>query len=56
MVVGLVAWQYSGRLIGLLSFVVLFSIACWLVGFGWLVWILLVVSVGMFAGSLVSGC
>ena len=52
----MLAGRYSGRLCGLLGFVVWFSIACWLVGFCCLVWILFAVSVGMFAGSLVSGC
>ena len=43
MVAGLVAWQYSDRLAGLLGFAVWF-------------FVLLVLSVGVFAGSLVSGC
>ena len=47
MVAGLVAWQYSNRLVGLLSFAVWFC---------WLAQVLLVLSVGGFAGKLVSGC
>ena len=43
MVVGLVAWQYSDRLAGLLDLAVRF-------------FAVLVSSAGLFAGSLVSGC
>ena len=43
LVAGFVAWQYSDRLAGLL-------------GFRCSVFVLLVLSVGMSAGSLVSGC
>ena len=43
MVAGLVAWQYSDRLAGLMGFAVCF-------------FVLLVPSVGVFAGSLVYGC
>ena len=43
MVAGLAAWQYSDRLAGLMGLAVFF-------------FVLLVPSVGVFAGSLVSGC
>ena len=48
LVAGLAAWQYSDPLAGLL--------ACWLVGFCVLAFVLPVLSIGVFAGSWVSGC